>query len=127
MAIVTGGDFAVSAGRVVDRPGFTVSRPSRFRCRRAVVLDGLPDEVVARAQWWEAHRGGTAARCPARLRHRGRRRRPEYDPLRCTLRQREAAKVAELEASGETASLTTVQRMRLRYQAEGFSAWWTAG
>jgi putative transposase len=115
---VTGEIVAVAVSDLLTDPSFTVSRPKHVPLPPRGVLQGLPAEVVARAQWWEAHvvelltgvrpdspRGSTPA--------------AEYDPLRCTVRQREAAKVAELEAAGEAVSLVTVRRMRLRYQAEG--------
>ena len=119
LASVTGEIVAVSVADLLTDPGFTVSRPRQVPLPPRGVLEGLPEEVVARAQWWEAHvvellhgvrPGSPPGTAPSF----------EYDPLRCTLRQREAAKVAELVAAGETASLTTVRRMRLRYQAEGF-------
>ena len=45
--------------------------------------------------------------------------RPEYDPAVTTLRQRELAKAAELEAAGRKVALATVQRLRLGYSGEG--------
>ena len=115
---VTGEIVAVAVSELLADPSFTVTRPKRVPLPRRGVLEGLPADVIARAQCWEAHvvellsgvrPGSPRDSTPA----------AEYDPLRCTLRQREAAKVAELEAAGEAVSLTTVRRMRLRYQAEG--------
>ncbi|WP_375401777.1 Mu transposase C-terminal domain-containing protein [uncultured Amnibacterium sp.] len=118
LASVTGEVFAVSVAELLTDPGFTVSRPKRVRLPPRGVLEGLPQEVVARAQWWEAHvvelLHGVRPDSPPGTAPAG-----EYDPLRRTLRAREAAKVAELEVAGETASLTTVRRMRRRYQADG--------
>ena len=48
--------------------------------------------------------------------------RPEYDPAVTTLRQRELAKVAELEAAGRKVALATVQRLRLGYERQGLRA-----
>jgi hypothetical protein len=44
---------------------------------------------------------------------------PEYDPSRVSLRQRELAKVAELEAAGHKVSFPTVKRLRLAYEKQG--------
>lgn len=80
-------------------------------------LDDLAPELVARARWWERHvievetglpPGSAPGSTPC----------PEYDPRR-PMREREAAKAAELTAAGEPVSLTTVQRMRARYRREG--------
>jgi putative transposase len=45
--------------------------------------------------------------------------RPEYDPDRQSLRQRELAKVAELAAGGQAVGLSTLQRLRRAYEREG--------
>ena len=81
------------------------------------LLDGLPPDVVARAEWWERHVIEVLTGTPPAQAGTGRR--PEYDPLRRSLRQRELDKVAELNAGSQTVSLTTLGRMRRRYQREG--------
>ncbi|WP_345494905.1 hypothetical protein [Nocardia callitridis] len=48
--------------------------------------------------------------------------RPQYDPATTTVRQREAAKAAELTAAGVATSAITVQRMRHRYRSGGLRA-----
>jgi hypothetical protein len=82
------------------------------------LLDTLPEAVVARARWWERHvvevETGLPPDAPA-----GASPTPAYDPARWTLAQRDAAKAAELRAAGQAASPVTVQRMRLRYRAQG--------
>ncbi|MFB4284279.1 Mu transposase C-terminal domain-containing protein, partial [Nonomuraea sp. MTCD27] len=45
--------------------------------------------------------------------------RPQYDPALNTLRERDAAKAAELTAAGKPTSAITVQRMRARYRVDG--------
>ncbi|MCG2622164.1 Mu transposase C-terminal domain-containing protein [Arthrobacter sp. I2-34] len=52
----------------------------------------------------------------------GTRPRPEYDPARRTLRQRELAKHDELARAGEQMSLRTLQRLRREYEARGAEA-----
>jgi putative transposase len=49
----------------------------------------------------------------------GREAKAEYDPAVTTLRQRELAKVAELEAAGRKVPLSTLQRLRLGYERQG--------
>lgn len=80
------------------------------------VLEGLPADVVEKAEWWERHLvevligvAPDAGGAP----------RAEYDPLATTLRQREIGKVAELAAAGHRVPLSTLQRMRRHYQAHG--------
>jgi hypothetical protein len=51
------------------------------------------------------------------------RRRPEYDPKAKSLRQREMAKVTELEAAGHRVPITTLQRQRRRYETGGLWGW----
>ncbi len=81
------------------------------------LLEGLPDAVVERARWWERHIveviSGLPPDAPEGAQPRG-----DYDPAR-PVRQRDAAKAAELTAAGQPISAVTVQRLRLRYQAEG--------
>jgi putative transposase len=82
------------------------------------VLEGLPGEVVERARWWERQLvevlTGQPPPPPA-----GAAPRPEDDPGRQLLRQRELAKVAELAAGGQAVGLSTLQRLRRAYEREG--------
>jgi putative transposase len=80
------------------------------------LLEGLPDEVVARARDWEAHllevitgwANGTNP--PARA---------GYEPDRTTVQRRDEVKAAELTAAGRQVSTRTVRRLRLRYVEQG--------
>ncbi|EST28043.1 DDE-type integrase/transposase/recombinase [Streptomyces roseochromogenus] len=94
--------------------GTTLSRPP---LPEAGVLEGLPEEAVERAEWWRRHLtelltghpdGGAGALVRA-----------EYDPVVHSLRQRELTKVAELRAAGEEVGLSTLRRMRSRFEREG--------
>jgi hypothetical protein len=82
-------------------------------------LEGLPEEVVQRAVWWEGHIlevlcGRVPDAAP------GTPVRPAYDPTVRSLAEREQAKAAELTAAGQAGvSAGTVRRKRLRYQAQG--------
>lgn len=99
--------------------GFAVlsTGPARPLLPAAGVLDGLPEAAVERAAWWQrhlvemvtGHQGGDP-RGPVRA---------EYDPAVRSLRQRELAKLAELRAAGEEVALSTLRRMRSRFEREG--------
>ncbi|MFC4116533.1 Mu transposase C-terminal domain-containing protein [Nonomuraea zeae] len=87
----------------------------------AGLLHGLAEEVVAQACWWEQHvveiLTGVRPDAPA-----GTPPRPEFDPARHTLRERDQAKALELAHTGrEGVSLRTVERKRQRYQAQGLA------
>ncbi|WP_100521334.1 Mu transposase C-terminal domain-containing protein [Mycobacteroides abscessus] len=81
-------------------------------------LAGLPEAAVERARWWERHiveilTGRPPASVP------GTRPRPEFDPTKQSLRQRELAKLAELQALGHEVSRNTLQRRRFAYERDG--------
>jgi putative transposase len=85
-----------------------------------LLAQDLPTEVVERAAWWERHVVELlTGRAPDA--EPGTPPRPEYDPVRLSLRARETAKTQELQAAGERVSLGTVQRMRRRYQRSGIA------
>ena len=84
-------------------------------------LDGLPEEAVAEALWWERHivevlRGIPPDAPP------GMAPRPEYDPRLVSLTRREQAKAAELKAAGRPVTASAVKQRRRRYQAGGLAA-----
>lgn len=81
-------------------------------------LAGLPETAVERARWWERHiveilTGRPPGSAP------GTRPRPEFDPTRQSLRQRELAKLAELQAAGYELSRNALQRRRFAYERDG--------
>jgi hypothetical protein len=81
-------------------------------------LEGLAPEAVQAARWWERHivevlHGRDPEAQP------GSTPRPQYDPARHSLTQRERAKAAELTAAGHRASASTIKHHRQRYQAQG--------
>ncbi|OWV04730.1 integrase [Micromonospora wenchangensis] len=84
----------------------------------AGMLEVLPEAAVTRARWWEGHlievlTGVAPDAAPASAP------RPQYDPSRHTLRQRELAKLAELQAAGHTVSFATLKRRRAAYEQRG--------
>ncbi|MER8012371.1 transposase [Streptomyces sp. NPDC094149] len=82
------------------------------------LLETLPGAVRERALAWERHVREVETGLPdgpgqaAAVR-------PEYDPARRTLAQREEAKAAELSGVGMPTSVVTVRRMRARYRRQG--------
>jgi hypothetical protein len=82
------------------------------------LLEGLPPDVVEAARAWERHvvevETGLPPHAPPAATPR-----PEYDPARRSLAEREQAKVAELAAAGQPVGVRTLQRMRQRYRDGG--------
>ncbi|MGW4731403.1 Mu transposase C-terminal domain-containing protein [Streptomyces shenzhenensis] len=109
----------VLLGNLLASEGFTVlsSAPSRPPLPDAGALEGLPKDAAERAEWWRRHltelltgRPDVDARTPVKA---------EYDPAVNSLRQRELAKLAELREAGEGVGLSTLRRMRTRFEREG--------
>jgi transposase InsO family protein len=86
--------------------------------RPEIGLEGLPAAAVEDACWWEAHIAevvyGLRPDAPA-----GTRPRPQYDPDRTSLTERERAKAAELSAAGRPTPASTVKHRRQRWEAHG--------
>ena len=76
--------------------------------------------MVEEASWWEAHIAevvyGLRPGVPA-----GARPRPQYDPERTSLMEREKAKAAELSAAGLPVPASTVKHRRQRWEAHGLA------
>jgi putative transposase len=94
---VTGTRTAISPADLFTMPGFSVVS-ARAPLPPQGLLEGLPQEVVEQARWWERHivevlTGRSSDAGPA---DRGK---PAYDISAFTLRQRELTKVAELNAA----------------------------
>ncbi|WP_369032360.1 AAA family ATPase [Streptomyces adonidis] len=105
---------------VLRDPDFAVleREPTHISARKPPT-EGSDRDVTAVARWWEPHivevlsgvpPGASAGTVP----------RPEFDPLRHSLAERERAKAEELARLGVSgASARTVRRKRQRYQAQG--------
>ncbi|MEY9934152.1 transposase InsO family protein [Catenulispora sp. GP43] len=104
----------VMLSHLVNSAGFyLVEDGSRRKIPPLAVLEGLPDDVVAKALEWERHLIEIDAGVPAGASRKvpGR---PAYRPKRRSLAERIEAKAAELEVSA-----ATVARMRSRYKKLG--------
>ncbi|WP_431985433.1 Mu transposase C-terminal domain-containing protein [Streptomyces qinglanensis] len=109
----------VLLGHLLASEGFAVvsTAPNRPTLPDAGALDGISPEAAERAEWWQRHltelltgRPGGDADAPVKA---------EYDPAVHSLRQRELTKLAELRAAGEEMGLSTLRRMRARFEREG--------
>ncbi len=88
--------------------------------RPGIGMEGLPAAAVEEASWWEAHIAevvyGLRPDAPAGMRPR-----PQYDPERTSLTERERAKAAELAAAGRPVPASTVKHRRQRWEAHGLA------
>jgi putative transposase len=108
----------VALSRLMCDPTLELVSGSHPALTSEEALSDVPEPAVERARWWERHlievltgrRAGTESDA---------RPRPEYDPTRVSLRQRELAKLAELRAAGHDLSLNTLQRQRFAYERDG--------
>ena len=110
----------VLLSHLVGSEGFTIvgSQDVPAGAAQVMTLEDVPAAAAAAARVWERHivevetglppgaPGGTSPKA-------------QYDLAKTTVRQREAAKAAELTAAGNPVSATTVQRMRHRYRNKG--------
>jgi hypothetical protein len=80
------------------------------------LLETLPQPVRETALEWERHVREVESGEPLEA---GGAVRPEYDPARRSMAEREAAKADELRVAGQAASVATVRRMRARYRQQG--------
>jgi hypothetical protein len=118
-AYLAGLESAVTLADLFTDPGFAVvTAGSRAPLPPEGLLEGLPAEVTSRARWWERHMAEVVCGLPADAGSDSGPR-PEYDPAVTSLRQREIAKVAELQAAGHDVPLRTLQRLRRSYETEG--------
>ncbi|WP_342456392.1 hypothetical protein [Streptomyces coeruleorubidus] len=109
----------VLLGHLLASEGFAVlsTGPARPPLPEEGVLDGLPEEAAERARWWQRHLTELMTGRPDATPGTAVRR--EYDPEVHSVRQRELAKLAELREAGEEVSLSTLQRLRTRFEREG--------
>ena len=82
------------------------------------LLDTVPEPVAERARFLESHILEVLTGLPAGA-AAGQEPRPDFDPGRRTLSERDAAKAAELTAAGEPMSVRTLLRLRQRYESQG--------
>jgi putative transposase len=118
LADVTGAVIELSAAGLLTDPSLELVTPSRVPLAPQPVLDRLPAERVETARWWERHLVEVITGVPPGSLP-GTRPRPEYDPARRSLRQRELAKHDELTLAGHQVGLSTLKRLRVRYEREG--------
>jgi putative transposase len=116
---VTGTVTVMLIGQLLADPGFELLT-GHGRPLSAALAGRLPDEVRASAQWWEGHivevLTGLPPDAPAGcVPH------PDYDPARRSLRQRELAKHEELAQAGHRVGLSTLKRLRRRYELQGLA------
>lgn len=109
----------VTAADLADSSRFSVGPGGPPRGPRPDTgLEGMPAAAVEEACWWEAHIAevvyGLRPDAPA-----GTRPRPQYDPERTSLTERERAKAAELSSEGKTVPASTVKHRRQRWEAYG--------
>jgi putative transposase len=99
------------------RRALQCSAPARPPLPEEGVLDGLPEEAAERARWWQRHltelKTGRPDATPGTTVRR------EYDPDVHSVRQRKLAKLAELREAGEEVSLSTLERLRARFERGG--------
>ncbi|MEQ4305529.1 hypothetical protein ABNF97_29800 [Plantactinospora sp. B6F1] len=108
------GEQLVLAGHLIASPGFVVlDAESGPVIDQFGLLDALPQQALAAAQQRELHivevETGLPAGAPA-----GTQPRPQFDPGRTTLNERDAAKAAELGIG-----VRTIQSWRARYAEQG--------
>lgn len=120
MGDAAGGQRVVPVADLFGDDGFAVLERSARRAPlpSAARLAGLPEDVIARAQWWEGHLAEVIAGVPPES-GPGAAPRPGFDPAETTLRQREIAKCEQLAAAGHPVPLSTLQRLRHGYESTG--------
>ena len=117
---VAGAVTVMLTGHLLADPGFELLAGHGWPLSAPGLAGQLQDEVRASAQWWERHIAevltGLPPDAPA-----GSTPHPDYDPARHSLRQRELAKHAALTADGHKVGLSTLKRLRRRYELQGLS------
>ncbi|GAA3909015.1 DDE-type integrase/transposase/recombinase [Streptomyces lacrimifluminis] len=114
-----GATGCVLAVRLVSAPGFSVIGAAASEPPAPALWETVPLAAQERALAWLRHIREVETGLPGGPAGGGAPR-PEYDPQRFTLAEREEVKARELAALGwARASRTTVQRMRLVYQRQG--------
>lgn len=115
---VVGQESTIALSDLFTDAGFMAAGSERAPMPPSGLLDGLPEQVVAAARWWEHHIVEVICGLPPESKP-GTRPRPQYDPESCSLRQREMAKVTELAGLDRPVPLSTLQRLRAGYEKDG--------
>ena len=118
LADITGAVAEVPTAGLLADPSLELVTASRVRMAPQPALERLPAETVETARWWERHLIEVITGVPPDS-PPGTRPRPEYDPARQSLRQRELAKHAELTRAGHRVGRSTLKRLRARYERDG--------
>jgi putative transposase len=118
LADVTGAVTEVLTAGLLADPSLELVTASRVPLAPQPALDRLPAGTVEAARWWERHLIEVITGVPPDS-PPGTRPRPDYDPAGRSLRQRELAKHDELTRAGHRVGLSTLKRLRVRYEREG--------
>jgi hypothetical protein len=118
LADVTGAVTEVPTAGLLADPSLELVTASRVPMASQPALERLPAETMETARWWERHLIEVITGVPPGS-PPGTRPRPDYDPARRSLRQRELAKHEELTRTGHRVGLSTLKRLRARYEREG--------
>ena len=118
LADVTGAVIEVPTAGLLADPSLELVTASRVPMARRPALERLPAGTVEAARWWERHLIEVITGVPPGS-PPGTGPRPEYDPARQSLRQRELAKHGELTRAGHRVGLSTLKRLRARYERDG--------
>ena len=118
LADVTGAVTEMPTAGLLADPSLELVTASRVPVAPQPVLERLPAETVEAARWWERHLIEVITGVPPDS-PPGTGPRPEYDPARRSLRQRELAKHGELALAGHQVGLSTLKRLRARYERDG--------
>ena len=114
LADVTGAVTEVPTAGLLADPSLELVTASRVPMAPQPTLERLPADTLEIARWWERHLIEVITGVPP-----GTGPRPDYDPARRSLRQRELAKHGELTRAGHRVGLSTLKRLRARYERGG--------
>jgi putative transposase len=117
----SGATTVILLPQLLSDPTFMLVNAARAPLPPLGALDGIPEQMLEQAHWWERHLVEVLTGLPPDV-EQDVVAKPTYDPSVTTLRQRELSKVTELAAQGRRVSLATVQRLRRRYEREGLWA-----
>ena len=118
LADVTGAVIEVPTAGLLADPSLELVTASWVPMAPQPALERLPAEAVENARWWERHLIEVITGVPPGS-PPGTGPRPAYDPARRSLRQRELAKHGELTRAGHRVGLSTLKRLRARYERDG--------